>query len=285
MLLKIHKAKLIVDLLLFAITIGLLSFLSENNMWFWFVLAFIFCFSLFSMVRIGEWKPVKKMLESEREKNFYYTNKIENSRIIDFYNMQHSTEQHIRNERTKSIITNGKSFNLLSMTAASYLDPSVKRHWDYLHKEIERGCPFNIIIMDPLCEEKAIRNKINGIDSAWDSKLDFRRLIELYNDYQNINIKVYSGNIYCALFFSESDMIYDPYHLGKVSNRIENYFISFHYKNQPHDDGSFSYYEILKKHFEYIWLNSESLEKYLEKNLQNVVNGDVSEIKIQSRFS
>lgn len=285
MMIKLHKVKFLLDLLMFVITVGLLTFLSENNMWLWFAIAFIFCSALFGIMRFLEWGPIKKMLEDEKEKNFYFTTKLKKARIEDFYNMQYSTEQNLRNERTKSIISNGKTFNLLSMTAASYLDPSVKRHWDYLSKAIENGCQLNIIIMDPLCYEKEIRNKINKIGSPWDSKLDFKRLIDLYNKYQNINIKIYSNNIYCALLFSETEMIYDPYHLGKVSDRIENYFISFHYKNEPHEDGSFSYYDILKKHFEYLWINSESFEMYINKNMQNVIYGDLKEVRVQSRFS
>lgn len=283
MTLTIHKAKLVVDITMFVITVGLLTYFAENKMWLRFCTAFIFCLFLFVSVRIIEWKPIKKMLEDERKQNFYYTDKIKKSKIKDFYNMQHKTEQDLRNKRTRSIIAKGKSFNLLSITGASYLDPSVKRHWDLLYEALEKGYPLNVILMDPLCDEKEIRNNINTFGSSWDSKLNFRGLIDYYNKYQNINIKIYSGNIYCALFFSESEMIYDPYHLGKTQNRIENYFISFHYINQKHDDKSFSYYEILKKHFDYLWTHSKGFESYLSSNLGNVVDGDHSGIKINSR--
>lgn len=54
-------------------------------------------------------------------------------------------------------------------------------------------------------------------------------------------------------------MIYDPYHLGKIGDRIENNFIALEFKNDNEN------YNILKNHFNNSWSLSKSIEDIINE--------------------
>jgi hypothetical protein len=61
-------------------------------------------------------------------------------------------------------------------------------------------------------------------------------------------------------------MFYDPYHLGRIEDRITNRFLCLHLRNMSTSDVGMSYYTILRKHFDALWLVSLDFEDYFLSN-------------------
>ena len=60
------------------------------------------------------------------------------------------------------------------------------------------------------------------------------------------------------MFFTDKYMIYDPYHLGKVGDRIENNFIAIEFESDNQN------YNILKSHFNNSWSLSKGFDDIVE---------------------
>ncbi len=188
--------------------------------------------------------------------------------LVRFYNMQDQDEQSKRNSDTKELILQGNMFYLLAFSAASYIDPGIKRHWDFLRSKLDNGAPMQVLLMDPFHKEKRYRDKLNSISTSFDPKFRFDLLVNLYNRYPSASIKVVTQNIYCINFFSEKEMIYDPYHLGKISDRLENNFFALRIANSEDPN---NYYKVLKRHFEHLWSISEDFENFTKRQHANLV--------------
>lgn len=188
--------------------------------------------------------------------------------VVAFYDMQQPIQQSQRNEATIRLINSGSQFSLLAVTALSYIDPDIKRHWDTLKHKLYNGASFRILLLNPFCQEKKLRMKLNYDSSTLDPKLKLELLIDLYNTFDNVNIRFSSNNIYCSLFFSDDEMIYDPYHLGKVGDRLENNFFALMLKrisDRPGASSEYSYFSLLKEHFEYLWSTADDFEVFLKR--------------------
>ena len=51
--------------------------------------------------------------------------------------MSNPNDQNLRNLRTLEIIQSGHVFSLCSLSAASYIDPRVDRHWEALKQRLD----------------------------------------------------------------------------------------------------------------------------------------------------
>lgn len=278
MIRQIHRGVALVEILLFALTTGVLSYYAELHAWTLFLVILTVSLTLFSLLQLRKWRPYENYLQRRELQEFKFVTRLSEYGIMDVYNMQSRAEQFERNELTRNLIRSSRVFALCSLSAASYLEPAVHRHWDDLRRKLDEGAPFRLLIQDPLGPEKQIRDQLNSTLVAPDSKLSIDRLITLYETYPNVAVRFARSNIYAALFFADDDLIYDPYHLGKVEDRIENYFIAMHIKNvrdrvNGANDGH-AYYAILKAHFEYIWNNGIELEAYLMENAPVLANGE-----------
>ncbi|MCE9620089.1 MAG: hypothetical protein K8R92_09265 [Planctomycetes bacterium] len=212
------------------------------------------------------------------------------ARLISFgmqniYNMQDPKEQDARNHKTREIINSGSDYSLLSLSSASYIDPSLARHWETLRPKLNDGKSFRLLIQNPFCREKQVRDHLNDV-TRFDSKLRIDLMIQLYNRYNNFDVRFTDTSIYCAVFFTQTDMIYDPYHLGKLGNRIENYFVSFHLARHKIAPSGHSYYEILKQHFEYLWKeDSLGLEDFCDSHQSQLNSLGTGSMSVQRRKS
>jgi hypothetical protein len=56
-------------------------------------------------------------------------------------------------------------------------------------------------------------------------------------------------------------MIYDPYHLGQVYDRLENRFFALRIDDKVSETGS-SYFRQLRNHFEYLWRTGTTWEDF-----------------------
>jgi hypothetical protein len=278
MLRELHRGVAIIEIVIFALTTGALSYYGNLHAWttFWAVL--ILSLLLYSLLQVQKWRPYDTYLRRRERQEFKFVTRLSEYGIVDIFNMQSRAEQFERNELTRSLIRQSRVFALCSLSAASYVDPAVHRHWDDLRRKLESGAPFRLLIQDPLGPEKRVRDQLNSTALGGDSKLSIERLIVLYESYQNVAVRFSRGNIYAALFFADDNLIYDPYHLGKVEDRIENYFLAMHIKDgktaTAEPDGGHSYFQILKAHFEVLWNSGVELEAYVLENASVLANGD-----------
>lgn len=284
---RINQVAFVLEILLFALSVGILSFLAQNSLWILFFILLALCIVLFVTLQTIRTKPVFERIRKLEEVEFRLAKRTQQSGILDIYNMQDSVQQHERNEATRDILTQGEVFSLLSLTAASYIDPSIKRHWDHLKPKIEEGAPFRLLLMNPFCKEKEVRDRLNNISLSYDSKSRLDLVVDLYNRYPNISVRFTSQSIYCAVFFNQSEMIYDPYHLGKIEDRIENYFIALRIKKMEDSKvvKAKSYFNILKQHFEFLWITADDLETFFSKYQAQLANTPFKALTIKSRYS
>lgn len=200
--------------------------------------------------------------------------------LVEIYNMQEQDQQNKRNVDTKQIIMKGNTFHLLALSAVSYIDPGIKRHWEYMRPKLENGVPFYLLLLDPFNKEKKFRDKLNKIGSSFDPKFRLDLLINLYNTYPNVSIRIAKQNIYCSIFFSDKEMIYDPYHMGRVGDRLENNFFNIRIENLNSVN---DYYLVLNRHFEYLWSMSDEFETFVENHSSDLLPSH-KRIKVRSRM-
>src|SRR3712207_6847352 len=55
-----------------------------------------------------------------------------------------------------------------------------------------------------------------------------------------------------SVFYSDDEMVYDPYHLGAVGDRLENTFFALQL-SPTHGRTGPSYFDQLRSHFEFLW--------------------------------
>ncbi|MDZ7734479.1 MAG: hypothetical protein U5R31_16650 [Acidimicrobiia bacterium] len=172
-----------------------------------------------------------------------------------------------RNRLTQEILRDGERFSLCTLTAASYIDPAVGRHWEIVRSRLESGCAFRLLILSPFREEKRLRDRRNESGDVVDSKLRLEQIARIAAEYENFSVKVSYSNIYAAVFFSERAMTYDPYHLGKLTTRIENRFICLAFdKTDDTADPDGAYFRSLTSHFEFLWGEAQPLDQFVRAN-------------------
>ena len=270
MIRRIISLKIYIELFLYALSISFLSYYAEKQKWDFFIAVVFICIILFVILKYIESKPFQERIKSLEKINYEFATKANEYGIQKFFNMKNNQEIYERNIINIDIIKRGNQFSLLADTGNSYIDPSLRRHWDYLKLKLNDGIPIRLLLTNPFCESKQIRNKLNNVTTKIDPKLKLDVIYNLYKNYGRFDIK-FTNEVYCSLFFSESEMIYDPYHLGKTEDRLENYFLAFYIK-QLQTDNNFSYYNVLKSHFDYLWSNGINLQEFVDNYSTELTN-------------
>lgn len=287
MLKKFYYVVVILEIILFALSVGALAYFAQVNQWSVFAGLLLLCIAIFAALQYSRTRPVLDKLRILDKEQHIWAEKARDVGIVACYNMQSPAQQHERNEATAQIINKGNVFALLALSATSYIDPGTKRHWDVLRPKLEQGAPFRLLIMNPFCNEKRVRDSLNYGPISFDPRFRLDILVSLYNRYRNVDIRIVSHNIYCTLFFSEEEMIYDPYHLGKVGDRLENNFFAFRLRDisidTPHS-ATCGYFNLLKNHFEYLWLNADSFELFLKAYAEELKSSQYKPTPINSRI-
>lgn len=251
MLTTFTRGRLLVDILLFVGTTVLLAFLAQNLEWFWFWVVAVACALLFTLLKFAETRPVLEFLDARAKREHRLSIAFDRFGVRDLYNTQVDAEAAERNKVTGEIIDRGTDFALSGSTGASYLDPKMHRHWPHVRAKLTDGCRFRLLLTDPYSEAKRIRNELNGVSSEIDPKLDLDNLALALVRYPKLEVR-FTDQVYCSVFFTESEMIYDPYHLGQVYDRLENRFFALRLDDKVEVKGA-SYYRQLKGHFDYLW--------------------------------
>jgi len=272
MTLRSYKIVLVLEVMLFVASVGALSYFAENNKWTSFTITLIVCAFLFILLKLSDSKYIRKMLEDRERENNRLLDKFKLYGISDIFNMQNRGEQEERNNITRTVLKEGNFFSLLSLSAASYIDPAIQRHWSSLKARLDEGSVLRLLLINPLSKEKKIRDLVNQTDADVDRKFPLNYLKPLITNYPNVDIRLTSECPYCAIFFSEKEMIYDPYHLGKIGERIENHFIALRLRKDATVPVGNSYYIILRNHFEYLWSNAEKFDDFMLNILKESVS-------------
>lgn len=248
---------MILEILLFSISVVVLNILLSNKLWIAVGISSIIIVALEIFLKKQGYNILLNTAKKREEKSL----EIEKQGIKNHYFMRDSTSQNSRNEHIANAIKNSNELFLLAETGKSYIDITTDRHWKNIKVKIDNGTKFKILLINPFSQNKVLRNKLNKVKN--DRKFDFKRIYELCK-HDNVKIK-FTDEIYCTLFFTENYMIYDPYHVGKLGDRIENNFIALEFESQNEN------YNILKNHFENCWDNSigikELRKKYEEANI------------------
>lgn len=246
-----YKFNMIIEIVLFSVSVVGLNIFLANNWWaaVWISAVIIIAFEVFLKK-----KGYNLLLKTAKNRETKIQN-IEYQGITNHYFMRNATSKNTRNEAIANAIDKSNELFLLAETGKSYIDTATDRHWKNIKRKIDNGTKFKVLLINPFSHNKILRNKLNKDES--DRKFDFQRVVEL-SKHDNVEIK-FTDEIYCTLFFTEEYMIYDPYHLGKIGDRIENNFIALEFRSQNEN------YNILKNHFENCWDHSIGIDELKAK--------------------
>ncbi|MBD8500129.1 hypothetical protein [Paenibacillus arenosi] len=248
-----YKYNKIMEVILFGFSVLLINiFLSEKLYWAAAGVAVV-TILLEIFIKNKEYNPlIKKAIQREVK-----IGSIEENGITNHYFMYSNESKNARNSEIANAIDSSNELYLIGESGKSYLDIPTDRHWKNIKAKLDKGISFKVLLIDPYCSNKLIRNNLNNIESGEiDKKLDIESLKKLKSRYQNLDIR-FTDQIYCSLFFTDKYMIYDPYHLGKIADRIENNFIALELRNDNTN------YYILKNHFSNCWSMSRSFEEVI----------------------
>ncbi|ETI60843.1 hypothetical protein [Marinomonas profundimaris] len=260
---KIHWALTIFEIIIFILAI-LSVYLSANSEWFWFLYVAIASCFLYVIIKFFEAYPAAKELLVKED----FAAKISDSAVKygveQYFNMQDSVGQAKRNDTTQEAIRSAQKLWLCANSGASYLDPSIYRHWPAIEKKLEEGVELRVVLLDPYSQEKKFRNMTNVGGEQFDSKMNLANLIKLYNRYPNLEIGFAEHGMHATVFATDSCLFFDPYQLGLIGDRIENR--SFSLKITPSEPAEgVGLYRLFKSHLDTLWRSSTEFSDWLKK--------------------
>ena len=185
--------------------------------------------------------------------------------VIDLYNMQRLHDQNRRNLDTAITIGKANTMSLAANSGASYLSFGLQRHWPAVRQRLGERVPFRVILLDPCCDERALRNAVNVAGERDDSKLPLSDIIRASNDFPNLEIRFASRGMSCSVFITEDEAYFDPYHLAEDGGRISNRFLCLKMIKTNVPQGV-SNYEMVRRHFDALWAASTPLPNWIEAN-------------------
>lgn len=250
---NLYKLNKILEIFLFGISVFLVTYLSNEKFYWWLAFTSLIIIVLEIVLKNSEYNFILKTAHKREQK----IKEQEDNGITNHYFMKKSASKNNRNIEIAHAIDNCNEMSLLAETGKSYLDIATDRHWKNVKSKLDNGIYFRVLLINPYSENKKIRNRLNNIKGEIDRKLDIENLKKINDKYENLEIR-FTDQIYCSLFFTDKYMIYDPYHLGKTGDRIENNFIALEFKNDNEN------YNVLKSHFNNSWSLSKSIEEILQ---------------------
>lgn len=255
---------IVVEIILFILA-AVSCYLSATLAWPWFWLLTCVAVVLFAVVRITEARP--RLLEhlAFEDAAAQMARSAQAYGIERLYNMQLSSDQSARNVDTVTEINRADTMWLCANSGASYLDPGVYRHWAAVAERLRRDVPFKVVLLDPLSDEKSLRDLLNVGEDAVDSKINLPNLVRLYNEHPSLEIRFVSQGMHATVFATPSRMFYDPYHVGVVGQRIENRSFCIRVAPVVPPDGV-GYYDLFRDHFNSLWRASKDFEQWVEAN-------------------
>ncbi|MFD2924210.1 hypothetical protein [Halobacillus naozhouensis] len=251
-IINLYKINKISEVILFSCSVVLINILLSEKLYWWVLVVAIIILTLEIFIKHKEYNPIIKQATKREQK----IKQIENHGITNQYFMNNNESKSVRNSETAKAIDKSNEMHLIAETGKSYLDIPTDRHWKNIKEKLDEGIHFRVLLINPYCDNKSIRNEMNNVEGA-DRKLDIENIIKLMKRYENLEIK-FTDQVYCSLFFTDKYMIYDPYHLGKIADRIENNFIAIEFNCDNRN------YNILKSHFNNCWKYALSFKEVIK---------------------
>ena len=251
---KIHWSLTILEIIVFVLAL-VSVYLSESSEWEWFLYVAIASVFLYVVIKFFESNPIAKELLVREDAASKIAESAVSYGVEQYFNMQDSSDQANRNARTQEEIKKAQSLWLCANSGASYIEPSIYRHWPAVEKKLSEGANFRIVLLDPFSEEKKFRNMINVGGEQFDSKLNLANLIKLYNTYSNLEIRFAKYGMHTTVFATDNCIFVDPYQVGVVGDRIENRSFSMRIVPKEPNEGV-GLYRLFKAHFDTLWRSS-----------------------------
>jgi hypothetical protein len=258
----LHGTLIACELVLFLVAV-ITAYLSQNNKWSMFFGLSIFSFVIYAAIKIVNALPEFKELLVREDLAAKIASSAIPQGIVNYFDMQKSSDQDQRNKATQTEIENATSLWLCANSGASYLDPGVYRHWSTVEKRLKDGVEFRVVLLDPFSAEKGYRNKLNVDGEQFDSKMNLPGLIKLYNAYSTLDVRFVRYGMHATVFATPTTMFIDPYHVGVIDNRIENRSICLQVNPITPNEGV-SLYRLFKSHFDTLWRSGISFEEWIE---------------------
>ncbi len=246
-----YRFNLILEIVLFTISVIFFNYVISINNWTYVIFVGIAIIVLEIFLKGEKYNLILRKAKKIEEKYLEF----EVQGVTDIFFMRNSKSKNIRNQNIADAIDKANELCLLAETGKSYLDPATDRHWKHINNKLNEGKKIKILLINPFSQNKKNRNFLNGVDT--DRKFDFSLINEL-NKNTNATVK-FTNEVYCSLFFTDDYMVYDPYHLGKIADRIENNFLAIEFKKGNEN------YNILKSHFDNCWEGADSFDKIKKK--------------------
>jgi hypothetical protein len=159
-------------------------------------------------------------------------------------------------------------FRLVASSGFSYLNSSVGPVWVEAglgEAVYEKKARFDVVLESPFSDFAECRALANGeTRHQWDRKVDLRGLERLQADRPNVRIRVTEIPVNCSLFVTSKSVFYDPYLWARPNlvGHTENNFWVLEFQRGEQD---YDCYELLKKHFAFVWENSITLKEFLKQ--------------------
>lgn len=240
------------------------AYLSQVSDWKWFIALSALATILFALIKIIEAVPAARELLVRED----FASKIALAAgaygVREYFNMQSAKDQALRNERTQEEIQRAQHLWLCANSGASFLDPAIYRHWQFVEQRLKAGTEFRVVLLDPYSGEKAFRNRINVSGEQLDSKVNIANLIKLHNAYPGLEIRFARYGMHATVFATESCVFFDPYQVGIVGDRIENRSFALYIEPTEPTEGV-GLYRLLKSHFETLWRSSTAFSDWVNE--------------------
>jgi len=260
--LKLHWSFVIGEVILFITAIAS-AYLSETNDWSSFAVVSAVAALFFITLKVVEALPAAKKLLVREDFAYRLASAAEKYGVREYFNMQCAKEQNLRNERTQNEIMDAQTMWLCANSGASYLDPGVYRHWQFVEERLKTGVEFRVVLLDPFSAEKGFRNQINVGGERLDSKVNIANLVKLHNSYPGLEIRFVKYGMHATVFATDRCLFFDPYHVGAVGDRIENRSFAMRIEHSNPSEGV-GLYRLFKSHFDTLWRTSVSFSDWTQ---------------------
>lgn len=258
----LHWSLVILDILLF-VAASVCAYLSQVSEWAGFIFVSVGATFIFATIKIVESVPALKELLVHEDFASHIASAAGKYGVRDYFNMQSAKDQTLRNESTQKEIERAKHLWLCANSGASFLDPAVYRHWQFVEQRLKVGTEFRVVLLDPYSGEKSFRNQINLSGEHLDSKVNIANLIQLHNTYQGLEIRFAQHGMHATVFATENCLFFDPYQVGTVGDRIENRTFALRIEPAEPVEGV-GLYRLFKSHFETLWRSSIAFSDWVE---------------------
>lgn len=260
----LHRSRIACELILFIIAVGT-AYLSQKSEWKLFFAFSAVAFFLFTAIKLVEARPALMEILLREDRAAKIAASALPQGVVDYFDMQKSADQDRRNRTTKNEVAAATAMWLCANSGASYLEPSVYRHWQAVERRLKEGIEFRVVLLDPFSAEKGFRNKLNVGGEHFDSKLNVPGLIKLYNTYPTLDVRFVRYGMHATVFATSTTMFIDPYHVGVVDDRIENRSICLQVVPATPAEG-IGLYRLFKSHLDTLWRSGKSFEEWIDES-------------------